>query len=58
MTRCHFLPLKYAEITPTYKKDDRTDKWSYHTISVLPNLSKFYERLMYNKISPYFISVQ
>ena len=46
--------MKYAEVTPIYKKDDKTEKENYPLISILPNLSKFYERLMYNQIYAYF----
>ena len=46
--------MKYAEITPIHKKDDKTDKENYRPISTLPNLRKIYERLMYNQIYPYF----
>ena len=49
--------MKYADITPIHKKDDKTDKTNYRPISILPNLSKVYERLMYNQISPYFDSL-
>ena len=44
--------MKYADVIPIHKKDDKTDKENYHPI--LPNLSKAYERLMYNQIYPYF----
>ena len=46
--------MKYADVTPIHKKDDKTDKENYRPISILPNLSKVYERLMYNQIYPYF----
>ena len=36
-------PMKYAEVTPIHKKDDKTDKENYRPISILPNLSKVYE---------------
>ena len=49
--------MKYAEVTPIHKKNDKTDKENYHPISILPNLSKLYERLMYNQIYPYFQSI-
>ena len=42
-----------CRIAPIHKKDDKTDKESYQPISILPNLSKVYERLMYNQIYPY-----
>ena len=46
--------MKYVEVTPIHKKDDKTDKENYRPISILPNLSKVYDRLMYNQIYPYF----
>ena len=46
--------MKYADVTPIHKKDDKTDKENYRPISILPNLTKVYERLMYNPIYPYF----
>ena len=54
---CSTFPtaMKYAEVTPIHKKDDKTDKENYRPISILPNLSKVYERLMYNQIYPYFL---
>ena len=45
--------LKYADITPNFKKDDKTDKTNYRRISIHPNLSKIYERSMQNQMSPY-----
>ena len=55
---CSSFPtgMKYADVTPIHKEDDKTDK-NYRPISILPNLSKVYERLMYNQIYPYFDSV-
>ena len=46
--------MKYADVIPIHKKDDKTDKENYRPISILPNLSKVYEKLMYNQIYPYF----
>ena len=46
--------MKYADVIPIHKKDDKTDKENYRPISILPNLSKVYERLMYNQSYPYF----
>ena len=34
--------LKYADITPIFKKDERLDKTNYRPISILPTLSKIY----------------
>ena len=49
--------MKYAEVTPTHKKDNKTEKENYCPVSILPNLSKVYERLMYNQIYPYFQTI-
>ena len=46
--------LKYADIKPVFKKDDKTNKENYRPISILPNLSKIYERLMGDQLYPYF----
>ena len=45
--------LKYADVTPVFKKDDKSDKSNYQPISILPNLSKVYKRIMQNQIYPY-----
>ena len=44
---------KNANVTPTFKKDDKTDKTNNRPISILPNLSKIYERFMQNQMYPY-----
>ena len=56
---CSTFPtgLKYGDVTRIHKKDDKTDKTNYRPIIIFPNLSKVYERLMYNQISSYFDSV-
>ena len=46
--------MKCYDFIPVHKKDDKTDKENCRPISILPNFSKVYERLMYNKIYPYF----
>ena len=46
--------MKYTDFIAIHKKDYKTDKESYCPISILPNLSKIYERLMYNQIYPFF----
>ena len=56
---CSAFPtgMKYVDAAPIRKKDDKTDKANYRPTGILPNLSKVYERLMCNQISPYFDSV-
>ena len=46
--------LKLANITPVYKKDSKSKRDHYRPISVLPNISKIYERFLLKQISEYF----
>ena len=46
--------MKYEDALPEFKKDDKTDKENYRPISILPNLSKVHERLMYDQMYPFF----
>ena len=46
--------FKQAEVCPLYKKDGRTDKSNYRPISILSNVSKIYERSLYNQLYDYF----
>ena len=42
--------VKYADVTPVFKTDDKSGKSNYPPISILPNLSKVDKRI---KIYPY-----
>ena len=42
--------LKNADISPVYKKKDRHDKSNYRPVSILPLLSKPFERILYEQI--------
>ena len=46
--------MKYANVILVHKKNVKTEKENYHPVSILPNLSKVYKKLMYNQIYPYF----
>ena len=46
--------LKHADIKPIYKKESRNEKENYRPVSVLPNLSKIFERCMYDQLKDYF----
>ena len=46
--------LKYAEVTPIYKKEDVLDKKNYRPISVLPCLSKVFESVLIDQMSEFF----
>ena len=45
--------LKLANVTPVHKKDESTDKENYRAVSVLPLLSKIFERLVYDQLNEY-----
>ena len=45
--------LKLADITPAHKKDERTIKNNYRPVSILPSISKIFERNMYDQIYAY-----
>ena len=45
--------LKIANITLVHKKDEKTDKENYRPVSVLPLLSKVFERLLYDQLRDY-----
>ena len=45
--------LKLAEIIPIHKKDSTTDKANYRPISLLPVISKVFERLIMKQIEPF-----
>ena len=41
-------------MTPLYKKSDPEDKANYRPISVLPSLSKVYEKTLYKQLNSFF----
>ena len=49
--------MKYTKATPIHIKDNKSDNENHRPISILPNLSKVYKRLMYNLIDPYFQTI-
>ena len=46
--------MKLADITPIFKKGSKTLKSNYRPLSILPNLSKLFERPLFHQISKYF----
>ena len=46
--------MKIAELIPVYKNDDSNLKENYRPISVLHAVSKVFERVLKDQISPYF----
>ena len=45
--------LKLADVTPVFKKGHPFDKKNYRPLSVLPTISKIYEKLMQRQINNY-----
>ncbi len=45
--------LKIARVSPVFKTGDRTDPGNYRPISVLPTISKLYERVAHQQLSNY-----
>ena len=43
--------FKMANVTPVFKKENPLDKSNYRPISILPLISKVYERVIYNPSS-------
>ena len=53
-TDVYLEQLKWADIKPARKKGSRTDKENYRPISILPNISKIYERCLFKRLANYF----
>ena len=49
--------LKLADVTPLHKKDRKELKEDYRSVSILPTLSKMFERIMFAQISAFFDNV-
>ena len=45
--------LKLADVTPVHKAEQTTDKANYRNVSLLPVVSKIFEKLMQNQILEY-----
>ena len=45
--------LKEANVTPVFKKDDPLDKKNYRPVSIIPLLSKVFEKVIYKQLSNY-----
>ena len=50
---CFPEELKLAEVSPIFKKKDDLDKENYKPVSVLPHVSKVFERIMHHQIYGY-----
>ena len=53
--KSHFpSDLKYAEIAPVFKKENRLDKTKYRPVSILPCVSKIFEKVINTKLGSHF----
>ena len=48
---------KCADVRPVFKEDSLNDKRNYSSVSILSNISKIYERLLYKQLGTYLKSV-
>ena len=46
--------VKNTIITPVHKKGPKTSKDNFRPVSILPNISKIYERVMFKQMSEFF----
>ena len=46
--------MKLGNITPSFQKNDRTNKENCRPTSILPNLSKVFEKCIYKQLSNFF----
>ena len=46
--------LKIAKLVPVFKKDSRLDYSNYCPISLLSNIEKILEKLMYKRLNTFF----
>ena len=49
--------LKLADVIPVHKKKSKNSKDNYRPVSILSNISKIYERSMYEQIETYFENI-
>ena len=46
--------LKKADVIPVFKKEDRNNVENDRPVSIIPSLSKIYERCLYDQMYKYF----
>ena len=49
--------LKCAQVTPIFKEDDPVIEKNYRPVSILPTLSKIYERLLSYQVTDHFNTI-
>ena len=54
VNKCEFPAfMKYANVIPVYKKDSKSSKENYRPISILPNVSKIFEKFMFKQMAQF-----
>lgn len=48
--------LKISKIVPIFKRGDKSDIGNYRPVSLLPSISKIYERVMHNRLVEHLIN--
>ena len=48
--------LKLADVSPIFKKEDSFKKENYRPVSILPHMSKVFERILYKQIDTFMIT--
>ena len=48
--------LKHVDVTPVHKKKEKSDKTNYRSLSILTNISKMYEKLIYNQLHDFLMT--
>ena len=51
------LDLKIADVTPIHKKKSKSSKDNYRPVSILPNISKIYERCLFDQMETFFENI-
>ena len=49
--------LKHTDVIPVHKKKDKCVKENYRPVSILTNISKVYEKLLYAQLYSYFDNI-
>ena len=49
--------MKLADVTPVYKKKSKNSKDNYRPVNILSNISKIYERCIYDELQLFFDSL-
>ena len=50
---CFPEELKFAKVSPIFKKKNDLDKENYGPVSALPHVSKVFEKIMHHQINDY-----